>query len=301
MLDGISRLAAQLRKLLDEEPVAGVLLDRSSSISLPSLIAAFIATSALCGLFLAIVQSSSATQLLFLPSWLFWALHCAIAFGSILAMEWLLLSTDWKRPFRIALALLALPVLLAPFSLFLDNTFEALDTDGRSNATGIGAYPGEVLDVAPLAMIMSAVALFVLNQIWIQRRSAPLSDSDTPKLSGLLEDFPVQLGDDLIRVSAQDHYCEIVTSLGKHLLPVRFSDCIAALMTYDGVQTHRSHWVSLQHIKELETSGSAHVCQLSNGDTVPVSRRRYSALRHTLRSQVERTSARGGRQQNIAP
>ena len=50
----------------------------------------------------------------------------------------------------------------------------------------------------------------------------------------------------------------------------------------DGLQCHRSHWVNLRHVEALARSGSAYVCTLSNGDTVPVGRRRFSELKQRL-------------------
>lgn len=107
-----------------------------------------------------------------------------------------------------------------------------------------------------------------------------------PPLHQVLDGLPSALGDDLIRVSAQDHYTEVVTTEGTHLLTARFSDCIEQLDAYDGVQTHRSHWVSLKHVRDLKASGSAYECVLSNGERIPISRRRYAALKHLIRARV---------------
>ena len=53
----------------------------------------------------------------------------------------------------------------------------------------------------------------------------------------------------LIRLSAEDHYTEVVTESGRELLLIRFADALGELGEADGMQVHRSHWVAVQAVK----------------------------------------------------
>ncbi|UWR55240.1 LytTR family transcriptional regulator DNA-binding domain-containing protein [Phaeobacter inhibens] len=50
----------------------------------------------------------------------------------------------------------------------------------------------------------------------------------------------------------------------------------------EGVQCHRSPGGRLKHCRRISSCGSAYVCEMSNGDAVPVSRRKYALVREWL-------------------
>lgn len=102
---------------------------------------------------------------------------------------------------------------------------------------------------------------------------------NAPRLADLLPNLPPALGDDILSMSAQDHYVEVVTTNGSHLLNGRLSDCVEALGPERGVQCHRSHWVARCQVRDIQRDGSAYVCVLSDGRQIPVSRRRATAMK----------------------
>jgi len=75
----------------------------------------------------------------------------------------------------------------------------------------------------------------------------------------------------IISLSMQDHYAEVTTTLGPHLVLIRFSDALALLYTIDGAQIHRSHWVAAAFAESLKKSGRRHTLLLSDGRILPVS------------------------------
>lgn len=83
----------------------------------------------------------------------------------------------------------------------------------------------------------------------------------------------------LIRVSAQDHYVEIVTDRGTALVPMRFRDAIGETAPAPGAQVHRSHWVATDAVLGQRSVNGAVRLQLSDGGTVPVGR----TFRHAAR------------------
>jgi hypothetical protein len=97
-----------------------------------------------------------------------------------------------------------------------------------------------------------------------------------PRLLRRLSDETVG---DVLRLSASDHYVEVVTTEGSEVLRLRFADAINEMEPVEGYCVHRSHWVARSAIMGVERE-SAHklFLRLSNGDRVPVSRKYRTAL-----------------------
>ena len=165
----------------------------------------------------------------------------------------------------------------------LDYGFGAPDQELSTPSPLWTAFMTELVAVAPLALIMALTIAAFLH------RGAPKpTDTEIPdhgsRLTDLLESAPASLGDDIIRLHARDHYVELITTKGSALLTEQFGDCADRLSGLNGVQCHRSHWISLNHVVALKPAGSTYTCTLTNGDDVPVSRRRYSELRDVVRA-----------------
>jgi DNA-binding LytR/AlgR family response regulator len=57
-----------------------------------------------------------------------------------------------------------------------------------------------------------------------------------------------------------------------------------------GIQTHRSFWVNLKYIEKIIKKKLQSVLILSNGKSVPVSRRRISSVKNFLRKNLTHLS-----------
>ena len=217
-----------------------------------------------------------------------WSTHIFFALALFVLSLALLLRLGLPGPLPAAAALLLLPVIFAPVSLLLDLGFGNPDEELASAAGLATAYLSEVLAVVPVTFAAALVMSFVLYRAAALRAaradvSGPRRTRDrAPVLRGLFAGMPPALGDDIIRLHAQDHYVELVTAEGSCLLSERFSDCVERVQAVPGLQCHRSHWISLRHVTGLAPAGSAYRCTLSNGDRVPVSRRRYAELKGRL-------------------
>lgn len=100
-----------------------------------------------------------------------------------------------------------------------------------------------------------------------------------------------QLNDELIRsklpiglrnekilaLAAQDHYVEVHTSAGSHLVHMRLND--AEQLMPDGVRVHRSWWVAAGAVKEIRKIDRQTVLCLKAGLEVPVSKSGVGKLR----------------------
>lgn len=75
----------------------------------------------------------------------------------------------------------------------------------------------------------------------------------------------------IVLFSMQDHYVELMTVKGPHLLLLRFSDAMSLLGDLQGLRIHRSHWVSLSHLERIEKQGRKVTVVLSDDRRLPVS------------------------------
>jgi len=78
----------------------------------------------------------------------------------------------------------------------------------------------------------------------------------------------------LISVSSQDHYVRVKTDEDEVLLRARLSDLIDLLNCQNGIQPHRSHWVSRRAVTEIASHDGHKSLVLSDGSQVPVARGR---------------------------
>lgn len=98
----------------------------------------------------------------------------------------------------------------------------------------------------------------------------------TPKL---LARLPGAKRGRLVRLAAQDHYVEVVTSAGRALIPMRLRDAIAEAAPEPGAQVHRSHWVALYAVSGRCRIKDRTGLRLVDGSTIPVGRTFKAATR----------------------
>ncbi len=95
---------------------------------------------------------------------------------------------------------------------------------------------------------------------------------DTAVKARLFEKLPQNLQNaKIISLSMQDHYAEVTTTEGPHLVLIRFSDALALLDETEGAQIHRSHWVASTYASHIKKSGRRYELELTDGRILPVS------------------------------
>ncbi|MCU4653333.1 LytTR family transcriptional regulator [Roseibacterium sp. SDUM158016] len=77
---------------------------------------------------------------------------------------------------------------------------------------------------------------------------------------------------DIVSISMMDHYAEVTTPRGKHLVLIRLSDAMAELEGLPGLRIHRSHWIALKHLEAVAGSAKKPVAVLSDGRELPISK-----------------------------
>ena len=148
---------------------------------------------------------------------------------------------------------------------------------------GIGravSFQGEGADLVTLyaphycvSIILGVAVLFELFER--QARAEPAGDAPAAILSRL----PAAKRGRLIRLSAQDHYTEVVTAAGSELILMRLTDAIAETQPTDGLRVHRSHWVAKASVTGSRRKSGRVLLTLEDGAETPVSRSQTKAAR----------------------
>ena len=77
----------------------------------------------------------------------------------------------------------------------------------------------------------------------------------------------------VVRLTVDDHYVEVHLEDGScHRILMRFADAVNEMDGTVGFCTHRSHWVSSEHVIEAFRDNNREFLRLRGGATVPVSR-----------------------------
>lgn len=235
------------------------------------------------GFIIACVDPEPTSSLSFEANVLIWISYFALGAALLIGTTIVATILGLKPYFAVVTAILAGPLLIAPFSLIVEYIADAESTQAFEEGRFVGLYVNEVLEVAPVAIAIGSL------MAWLAFRTGQLAKGyrlrildkfrPEPKLQELFPEVPDRFGADLIRVEAQDHYVNFVCEGGTATIKLGFSDAQNRLKPLRGLQCHRSHWVRLRHVTKIERAGSAYKCKMSNGDTVPISRRRYSEMK----------------------
>jgi DNA-binding LytR/AlgR family response regulator len=100
--------------------------------------------------------------------------------------------------------------------------------------------------------------------------------------SQFLQELRSRAPGDLISISSELHYLRVTTTEAEVMFLYNLKDAIGELPLNSGVQIHRSHWVSKDHVKKLSKKDGNAECLLSNGKSLPVSRRKHSEVKDLL-------------------
>ncbi|MFK7855489.1 MAG: LytTR family DNA-binding domain-containing protein [Granulosicoccus sp.] len=94
----------------------------------------------------------------------------------------------------------------------------------------------------------------------------------------LLSSLPGIVGTDVVAVASDLHYLNVWTVAGRTTVLGSLHTVVTELGDV-GMQVHRSHWVAHAHVRRIVGNSGSASCILSNELRVPVSRRRWKAVR----------------------
>lgn len=111
--------------------------------------------------------------------------------------------------------------------------------------------------------------------------------------SKFLDRLPVAAGRDIVYLKMSDHYVEVVTTVERCNVLMRFADAVAELGDY-GIRVHRSYWVAHRHMDSWARRNQRTLLRLTGDHVVPVSRTYLGAVRNALARHPVDADATGG-------
>lgn len=142
------------------------------------------------------------------------------------------------------------------------------------NFASFGIHAMNAVSMLVLAGYVMAITFAVIASLAL---FSPGAEAREPVR--ILQRIPVQLRAPLQSLSVQDHYTEVRTDKGTHLVLIRLPDAMAEAGAVEGLQIHRSHWVALAAVTQVERKGGKVLVTLRGGTTLPASRSNIPALK----------------------
>ena len=224
------------------------------------------------GIFLTIIQPYGSNNAL--PFWARWLYWTGLIFYGSLVGEFVMWRMDIHFPkLHLAARLLIISLLTA---LAITPVIILLQGFAGDNIP-MQAWPIMYGFVWVIAAGMTGVG-YLLDQGADQDASNPSSAPKGPDT--FLERLPIKYrGAALYAVSSEDHYLRVHTDRGEELILMRLADALRELAGVDGMQTHRSWWVSTSGIADTKRDNGRTSLVLKSGAEAPVSRSYAKAVR----------------------
>lgn len=133
----------------------------------------------------------------------------------------------------------------------------------------------QMVQALPVAIIIGIVAYYFFQPVQSPSGDPKSRDPD----ARLMLRLPPEKRGELLYMSMQDHYVEIVTAKGRELVLLRLADAINEAGSATGIQVHRSHWAAFAAIATTTRDGGRTSVVMTDGTELPVSRTYVKALR----------------------
>ncbi len=137
----------------------------------------------------------------------------------------------------------------------------------------------------PIAVI-SAIFILLHKMLYLHAVDRPSMDVDlvTGETNAVDSDesMPEWRRSKTLRVQVEDHYLRIFNQNRQFFIRGKMSEAIQLLKPKEGMRVHRSHWVSFEHVDEIQKEGRDYHLRLNDGDRIPVSRGRASEVLKSL-------------------
>jgi hypothetical protein len=247
------------------------------------------------------MEPAGAAGIGFWKGLIFWTIQISILIPLLIATQrfaslYIKPRTPRSTWIQTALSGIVGALLFVPIGYLLDLLFAIPD-----DASSAGIFFG-LLDEAAGVVVPVVITWLGLNAPWVlqldfsrrESQLAPeqegdqqgLSLSEPKELSGFFQELRSRASGSLISLSSELHYLRVTTTDAEVMFLYNLRDAIEELPSNFGIQVHRSHWVAREHIKKLVKRNGNAVCILSNGKSLPVSRRKYSEVRDLLASEI---------------
>ena len=229
---------------------------------------------------------------------LIWTLQIALLLPLLIGLHVLLQSVKvfnhLNRWLKLALSGILGATLFVPFGLGIDYFFYLDDWSGIDNLKQAMPVILEELSNTLLPVTLTWIAINVprileLNFKELNSGGSTAAAADNAKAaSGASNAFlaliPKEIGNDIICLKSELHYVRVVTTVGERLVLYNLKDAIADLKPdVEGIQTHRSYWVSGHHIQSMIADRGRNFILATGSRHIPVSRRKLSHIRQYVK------------------
>jgi len=110
------------------------------------------------------------------------------------------------------------------------------------------------------------------SQQKVLQQKTLINQNENKGLEQLIQKIPIDKRGELYCLQMSDHYLNVYTDKGNHLLLMRFKDALILLNKASGLQTHRSWWVAKDAVVKRKRIGRKYLLVLKNDLEVPVSK-----------------------------
>jgi hypothetical protein len=247
-------------------------------------------------LLFAMLRPFGAANVGFLEGLAFWSLHVGLLIPLLIFTHSFLSHSDHfeRTPWWIRIVVSGLfgAALFAPLALGLDMLFgnDTLPEVTKLFGALINEYVGSAPKITLCWLVMNAPLELKLSfdpsstsgrgviplPDFKPRESVGLSVDSTVDAPPFLKDEAVQ---DLYSLSAELHYLRVRTAQKESLVLHSITEAVRQLQAIDGIQIHRSHWVSRKGVESLLRLKDGDYIRLKNGTKLPISRRRLREVK----------------------
>ncbi len=224
---------------------------------------------------------------------IYWIAH--IGSGLVLvSFVTLWLQRIWMSRFgewtQLALSSIVAVVVFAPLGIILDllipDSFGPdghgdLDTDVETQGP-IAAAVDEIGAYAPTVVVVWLIVH--LSYRFLSNLSADTTtDVDEPQPENtatedsILQKLPRALGHDVVLIRSDANYVHVHTVTAKTMFLYSLAKAAEELQDR-GFLVHRSYWIAFDHVQAVTRNGERMSCLMSDGTSVPVSRRRQKSV-----------------------
>ncbi|MGB1361380.1 MAG: LytTR family DNA-binding domain-containing protein [Alphaproteobacteria bacterium] len=128
-------------------------------------------------------------------------------------------------------------------------------------------------------MVMTILLLFLLisgtmNGIHFLIR--PKNKTVAP----IMLNIPMPKRGQLWALQAQDHYVNIITSKGSHLIYIKFNEALKQTGNIDGIQISRSYWVAKNGLQDIIKQSGKNICILKDGTKIPIAKNHLDNIKN---------------------
>lgn len=234
---------------------------------------------------------------------LYWAAHIGLGLILVsLVTQWLQMIglsrfSEWTQ---LALSSIVAVIVFAPVGIILDLVIpSSFGPDGHgdidSDVEAQGTFAATIDEISAYAPTVIVVWLIVhLSYRFLSGPTRTEStnsnttvatdqndpDTDKPTLVSserILQKIPPALGHDIVVIRSDANYIHVETLLGKTMFLYSLARAADELDDL-GFLVHRSYWIGFEHVQAVKRESERMVCLMTNGTSVPVSRRRQKAV-----------------------